>query len=481
MASERARANTNLGTRIANIETDIAKAEAAARGNSTASMESRIETLEGAVSNLSSANYRLDAEYPSMDERYIEPTYTTDWNTAVVPGAYWATASAANTPIDNLTVGEVLTYGSGSSFRAQQTVWIPSLTEPTRSAVYTRVLVSGTWTDWTRETTEWGELRGVPSTFPTTVAQITNLSAGLASTGASVGVSDINTAVQTGFYIASGSTANTPDSSLWWNVTVENGGGRATQYARNIDRTGPVYKRWNTTTAVPATWSPWTLVYDERGDTVYSGTTAVRNAIFGSGDVALANRRVSWYNTDLGWHESYYMPTGTSGLTARGLATGTAAGWYPITTGPRLYVMASAAQSFSAAGNFSSWTGSTTTTDAYRRGTASYATAGATVQTIARAGRWDIELSMYFPNGSGTGVFSLLWGTASETTGEMQKPVPLLPSHGQIITWRLSDVALPAGGRVWARNVAGTWSIGRANAHPTSFSLKYLGPALVSD
>lgn len=69
------------------------------------------------------------------------------------------------------------------------------------------------------------------------------------------------------------------------------------------------------------------------------GTTAQRDNVFGvpasAGDqAALANRRVTWFNTDLGWWESYYATTGTSGLTAPGLRSGSASGWYPMAGSP---------------------------------------------------------------------------------------------------------------------------------------------------
>lgn len=64
------------------------------------------------------------------------------------------------------------------------------------------------------------------------------------------------------------------------------------------------------------------------------GTTAERDTIFGvpSTDatrVALANRKIIWFNTDTGWEESYYTVTGKAGLTALGLVAQASSGWYP--------------------------------------------------------------------------------------------------------------------------------------------------------
>ena len=58
----------------------------------------------------------------------------------------------------------------------------------------------------------------------------------------------------------------------------------------------------------------------------YGGTTAQRDAYYGvpatdPQKVGLSNQRVTWFNTDLGWEESYYAPTGMSGLTVTGLVS----------------------------------------------------------------------------------------------------------------------------------------------------------------
>lgn len=64
------------------------------------------------------------------------------------------------------------------------------------------------------------------------------------------------------------------------------------------------------------------------------GTAAERDGFFGvpandAERAALANRQVKWFNMDKGWEESYYAVTGTPDLTARGLISTAAAGWYP--------------------------------------------------------------------------------------------------------------------------------------------------------
>jgi hypothetical protein len=70
------------------------------------------------------------------------------------------------------------------------------------------------------------------------------------------------------------------------------------------------------------------------GGATMRGTTAQRDTAYGvpSTDaerVALANMRVTWFNTDRGWVESFYM-TADSGLTATALLAGYPPGWYPM-------------------------------------------------------------------------------------------------------------------------------------------------------
>ena len=76
-------------------------------------------------------------------------------------------------------------------------------------------------------------------------------------------------------------------------------------------------------------------------DYVGRGTTVQRDTIFGvpatdATRVALANRKIVWYNTDLGWEESYFATTGKAGLTALGLVAEAPSGWYPTGRGPML-------------------------------------------------------------------------------------------------------------------------------------------------
>ncbi len=132
------------------------------------------------------------------------------------------------------------------------------------------------------------------------------------------------------------------------------------------------------------------------------GTTAERDAHFGvpatnAERASLANRRVSWFNTDLGWEESYYATTGLAGLTVPGLVAGVPHGWFPTGEGPVCTLRPSAGVGVAAGGYVSGWNGS-----AYRRGGASWFTYAADRISILKPGRY--ELSGWTIQQSGTGV-----------------------------------------------------------------------------
>lgn len=84
------------------------------------------------------------------------------------------------------------------------------------------------------------------------------------------------------------------------------------------------------------------------------GTTAERDGLFGipataAARAALANQRVTWFNTEKGWSESYYAVTGTAGLTAPALLAGHATGWYPL-AGADIFAHRGKSGAFQAAG-----------------------------------------------------------------------------------------------------------------------------------
>ncbi|QJD49833.1 minor tail protein [Microbacterium phage AvGardian] len=104
---------------------------------------------------------------------------------------------------------------------------------------------------------------------------------------------------------------------------------------------------WADVSNVPA----WISVGDRANSG--RGTTAQRDAYFGATgtvalQVALANRRPTWFNTTTGLEEQYYAPTGSAGLTAPGLLAGFPAGWYPV-PGSAIFAHRGKTNGFSAA------------------------------------------------------------------------------------------------------------------------------------
>lgn len=224
-----------------------------------------------------------------------------------------------------------------------------------------------------------------------------------------------------------------------------------------------------------------------------SGTSAERDTYFGvpttdAQRVLLANAKVTWFNTDLGWDESFYAIHGTAGLTATGLMTGgPAAGWYPVSKGPRAKAMSAGAQAFTTTTQFTNWRPSnpapTGVTD--QAGNASYAegmlgvSASIAHLEIPIWGRYDAFLTMGVPGGSGIGVLALSSYRPSAGTYplDVQKPAQLLSGYGNYFEFFIQDHLFMPGDRVHARSVSGTWSLGQGNSHMT---VRYVGPPLVS-
>ncbi|ASR83318.1 minor tail protein [Arthrobacter phage Caterpillar] len=145
------------------------------------------------------------------------------------------------------------------------------------------------------------------------------------------------------------------------------------------------------------------------------GTTAQRDAEHGvpatdAARVTLANKRVSWFNADLGWEESYYAVTGTTGLTVPGLLAGATSGWYPIGAGPMIIMEATAGLWVvwnAHVGNF----GIT-----QRKGGASWFTSDGTLTQVLKHGRYDIKAWTQILEGSGSPDFVLQVLAADGTT-----------------------------------------------------------------
>lgn len=211
------------------------------------------------------------------------------------------------------------------------------------------------------------------------------------------------------------------------------------------------------------------------------GTTAQRDTYFGTpttdpARVALANQKVTWYNTDFGWIESFYAVTGLSGLTALGLITGTASGWYPMSEGPWAIINGTS-QTITDGVVYSNYN-AFGTSRSFRRGGSAWFTLTNSNQrlTYAVAGYYDIQARYSFPNGSGTPVTSMRVKNAAGSDLEaFQTATPLLSAYGQQVMYEAGIVAVTAGG--YSQIQMDTGSI---STSPAYHKAVYKGPLLVN-
>ncbi|QDH93092.1 hypothetical protein QDA02_gp73 [Microbacterium phage Margaery] len=216
------------------------------------------------------------------------------------------------------------------------------------------------------------------------------------------------------------------------------------------------------------------------------GTTAERNERFGvpatdAERAALANEKPTWWNTDFGWEESYYAPTGLAGLTARGLVAGTAADWYPTGEGPYSRLLANAPQSMAANQYINTWsqwgTGGST-----RRGGAAWFTYNAALGAVncLKAGYYDITSMDSQQAGTGTTVTHILRsGNAIATLANV-----LNSAYATTALKEAPMVAMGANGAIACYSSVGSYqtNVITGNAETRGFfHIRYKGPLLVTD
>ena len=229
-------------------------------------------------------------------------------------------------------------------------------------------------------------------------------------------------------------------------------------------------------TGAGTTASPWQITASLKN----RGTTAERNALYAPPTtdpqrVDLANQKITWFNTDLGWEESYYAVTGLSGLTARGLVTGTASGWYPTGLGPRLNYAPTTQHNTSGSGaNVTGWS---TVSWINGAGWFSYASG---VFTFNYAGRYRISMAIGLINGSGVADFHHYAGTNQRNVA-----MALYTGQYNILQHTYHNVEMSAGATSRVALMTGnslTVFIGTGTGAPYrgEFDIQYLGPALVS-
>jgi microcystin-dependent protein len=261
-----------------------------------------------------------------------------------------------------------------------------------------------------------------------------------------------------------------------------------------ITTTGPTF--FTQGASAPLGMYSWTWLRVEKVEPFYpkspvlavtQGSTAQRDSIYGvpatdAERASLANRRITWFNTDYGWEESYFAVTGAVGLTVRGLETGVAAGWYPLANGPRGIVFASGGQAHTSGSQFTAWR-DFGTGGSWRNvpGTIMHkATNNAALQTYM-AGRYKATCRMDFPVGTGTGVcaFHFVDSNTNGTDFQSQYPVTLQASYGNTLTYDLGERLMYSSGYIFFNTVSASWTLGIAGG--SYMQLEYTGPPLVSD
>lgn len=222
------------------------------------------------------------------------------------------------------------------------------------------------------------------------------------------------------------------------------------------------------------------------------GTTAERDAYYGSPvslaqQVALANKKVVWFNTDLGWDESYYVPTGSAGLTAKGLTPGVAASWYPTGLGPMISMVPTAP--FTTGGTNTpvrGW-GTLGTGLSKRSGGSSWLTYDDSTGrvTMVKAGVYKIFIKTVLTNGTGTAIFHLVAGAPANPYNLNDSCYTLDSNYLRTLEINHGAWTAQAGDITYLRCWSGNLNVHmRANVAYTAggeFLVQYVGPPLVTD
>jgi microcystin-dependent protein len=222
------------------------------------------------------------------------------------------------------------------------------------------------------------------------------------------------------------------------------------------------------------------------------GTTAERDTAYGTpatdtARVALAQQKIVWFNTDLGWEESFYAVSGTAGLTVPGLVTGAVAGWYPTGRGPFIKFNATT-------GFWAVWNALIGNFDVIqRKGGASWFTYDGTITQILKHGRYDIRVWTQILEGSGAPDFFLQVLGSDGTTlingvsgGGFDKDATFrIRAHQELydiliapnnkVAWKLQQGTMTGTAGMTLHNRDNAAGIGG------QLTIRYVGPPLVAE
>jgi microcystin-dependent protein len=218
------------------------------------------------------------------------------------------------------------------------------------------------------------------------------------------------------------------------------------------------------------------------------GSTAQRDALFGlptddPTKVALANRKIIWFNTDTNWEESYYATTGKSGLAVPGLVTNASSGWYPTGNGEAPYfLLEGTATTQAVQGTFM---GGWSSPPRRRGGAAWFTSANGKFMQIQRHGRYDVRIFTIQQAGTGTVNYHLRVVAADGTTIIRNVDGNAFPLNSALYTrahMEYEDVILEPTWQVGVFVHSGTLDVHVGSIAPQGqFIIRYLGPPLVTD
>lgn len=252
-----------------------------------------------------------------------------------------------------------------------------------------------------------------------------------------------------------------------------------------IDVYGDVYLKQNSGAGQPGALIPAATSHAVVSDRLpHVGTTAQRDDYYGSlatspQQVALANRCVVWYNTDKGYYESFYVVTGSSGLTAKGLVAGHTPGWYPL-PGTNLVCTRIKSNDFQPAAAGTLITPTLLNPPLVNLG--GFTVSGNNVITPPFGGYYDVVAGAYWSGGGAMAYRNVMVNYTSGTYTDITSVrFPGTGNDGQGVCSAPSVLFAPGIGAALTLMNAGADNIyGDGQTRRTFLTLKYAGPPVVN-
>jgi hypothetical protein len=198
--------------------------------------------------------------------------------------------------------------------------------------------------------------------------------------------------------------------------------------------------------------------------------------------VALANRQPLWFNSTYSWWESYYAVTGLAGLAVPGLVAGAPSGWYPVATGPFQRLQPAAVFSASSGNPIRGWHGTT-----HRKGGSdwfTYSDTNGRVQ-VKKAGRYQFQVWTTQQTGTGTANYHLRQMTLAGVTEQHVDGLAFELGGSLYTRPNVNAEMLIPGSRevdfICNSGVLDVHMLAISTAIRGEFTVRYLGPALVTD